>query len=247
MDLHFIQRAEQLTSFNLSTKDFESLKHKKELQYLFHKHFFPGFDLSNTVNHVDADVLNELITQLKSSSKMFPKLHKYNLKGVGPGEATLFFLINTSHLGGGSSAGIDLFVHDVNEQQPPDKYEVKAAMVSPDRVASGFKVGGAVPLSDIMHALNEMRQKLGVGGTRTEISGKLMQKMRERAPKTYREIERHYADLAYDYYFKNHKVIFINNSAGPAMGRIESIKQVAKEDILMERLTNGTVKPRVRL
>jgi len=47
--------------------------------------------------------------------------------------------------------------------------------------------------------------------------------------------------------FKNHKIIFINNRSEPKLGLIESIKQVGIDDIMIERITSGTVKPKVRL
>jgi hypothetical protein len=97
LDMKFINDALKVTSFNLSPSDFTTTKHKKEIQYLFNSHFFPKFDISKTLNNVDQTKLNRLITQLKAEdSSMFSKLHNYNLKGVGPGEATLFFLINNS-------------------------------------------------------------------------------------------------------------------------------------------------------
>ena len=38
----------------------------------------------------------------------FSSIYKYNIKGVGPGEVMLYFLLNNGHLGGGSSAGVDI-------------------------------------------------------------------------------------------------------------------------------------------
>ena len=109
MDKEFIKRALHVTSFNLSASDFESIKHKKEIQYIFNMHFFPKFDLDQTIDAVDMNKLNSIISKLKSEdAAMFAKMHNYNLKGVGPGEVTLYFLINSAHLGGGSSAGVDI-------------------------------------------------------------------------------------------------------------------------------------------
>ena len=106
MDKTFIKRATSLSSFNLVTGDFESLKYKKEIQHLFNFYYFPNFDMKNAVDNIDMGALNRAIDLLKREDQtMFEKLHMYNLKGVGPGEATLYFLCNTAHLGGGSSAG----------------------------------------------------------------------------------------------------------------------------------------------
>lgn len=240
LNLDFIKRAEQVTSFNINAADFQTLDHKKELQHLFNKHFFPNFDLSKTIKSVDQSQLNKLIVLLKSEdSAMFAKLHAYNLKGVGPGEATLFFLIDTARLGGGSSAGVDLLVGGTN-------YEVKAVKVSADRVASDFKLGGTVPLADIMTDLNKLRESLKLGGSRTEISGSITETMRTKDPKRFDDIEKKYAALAYEY-FKAHEVIFINNGSGSNLGRIEAVKKISKKDIMIERVTSGTVKPKVQL
>ena len=109
LDSEFLKKAMKLTNFNLSTKDFESLKYKKEIQFLFRTHFFPEFDLDDCLDQVDATKINNVVNKLKGmDAKMFTKMHKYNLKGVGPGEATLYFLLNKAHLGGGTSAGVDL-------------------------------------------------------------------------------------------------------------------------------------------
>ena len=40
LNLDFLRKAERVTSFNIVTKDFESLNYKKEIQHLFNKHFF---------------------------------------------------------------------------------------------------------------------------------------------------------------------------------------------------------------
>lgn len=241
LDLEFIKRAEIVTSFNLVSADFTTLKYKKEIQFLFNKHFFPKFDLSKTVSSVNKDTLNRLISQLRSlDPQKFANLHSYNLKGIGPGEATLFFLINNAHLGGGTSAGVDLIAGG-------KEYEIKAVKVSSDNLASDFKLGGTVPLSEVIVKLVNLSNKYKLGGTRTEISGSIVNNMRVKAPSEFKDIEDMYADIAYNNYFKNHEIIFINNSSGGKLGNIESIKKVTKKDVMIERLTSGTVKPKVQL
>jgi len=239
LDTEFISRAMKVTSFNITTKDLQDTKHKREIQYLFGTHLFPSFDLSKTVNGLNKDKINSLISQLRTSGN-FQSLHSYNLKGVGPGEATLYFLINNSYLGGGSSAGADLFVGS-------DTYELKAVKVSRDNLASDFKLGGTVPLSPIIVALNNLREELKLSGTRTEMSSGIMAEMKQKNPVRYSQIESDYADIAYNSYFKNHEIVFINNAPGQKLGNIEAIKEVKKSDIMIERVTSGTVKPKVKL
>lgn len=242
MNLEFIRRAERVTTFNITPKEFTTLQYKAEIQHLFNKHFFPNFDVTQTIKRVDKDRLNNLITQLKQErgGTAFEKLHTYNLKGVGPGEATLFFLIDDAYLGGGSSAGVDVIVGT-------SKYEVKAVQVTPTRVASDFKLGGNVPIAEVMSAMDKLRVALKLGGTKTEISKAITETMRQKAPVEFKAIQDEYAERAYEDYFKNHEVIFINNSSGPRVGTIEAVKRVTKADIMIERATSGTVKPKVQL
>jgi len=245
LDLEFLRKAERVTSFNIVTKDFESLSYKKEIQHLFNKHFFPKFDLSNTVNRIEKNELNKLITELKTEdSRMFSKLHNYNLKGVGPGEATLFFLVNNAHLGGGSSAGVDLIVGS-------EKFEVKAVQVTRldgSPVAYDFKLGGTVRLDDITQRLVKLLNFHKMAGSRTEIKKSTINILRNDEDKQidFASIEDSYRKRAYEY-FKNHKVIFINNSKTAKQGNIEAIKNIKEKDIMIERVTSGTIKPMVVL
>ena len=243
LDLDFLRKAERVTSFNIVTKDFESLAHKKEIQHLFNKHFFPGFDLSKTINRVDKNALNKLIAELKAEdSRMFSKLHGYNLKGVGPGEATLFFLIDNAYLGGGSSAGVDLVVGS-------GKYEVKAVQTTKTidgTLAYDFKLGGTVRLDDITKRLVRLLEFRKIEGSKTEIKKSTIDKLRndDESSADFFSIEESYRKRAAEY-FKNHEVIFINNSKTGKMGNIEAVKKIKHTDILIERVTSGTIKPMV--
>lgn len=241
LDLEFVRRAERVTSFNLATKDFESLAHKAEIQHLFNKHFFPKFDLTRTLRGVNKSSLNALVSELKRlDSGAFKALYTYNLKGVGPGEVMLYFMINDAHLGGGSSAGVDLVTAS-------GKYEVKAIELFAGTYARNFKLGGTVPVGDIAHRLNKLRESLNLTGSKTEISKTTVDQMRDKSPKGMLEIEESFAETAYQHYFKNHDVIFINNSSTGKMGNVEAVKRVQKADVFIERLTSGTVKPMVKL
>ena len=169
---------------------------------------------------------------------MFITMHNYNLKGVGPGEATLFFLLNKAHLGGGSSAGVDLVDNG-------EGYEIKAITLS-NGIASNFKLGGTVPLANLMQKMYELNSELKLGGSRTEISKGKTELMKQKAPLEFKRLQEEYATIAYEEYFKKHKTIFINNT-NANLGKIEAIKMVKKEDIMIERMTGGTIKPMVKL
>lgn len=240
MDAEFIKRATKVTSFNLNAKDFESLKHKKEIQYLFKMHFFPKFDLSKTMKGMDANKLNSLIAELKSIDKaMFTKLHKYNLKGVGPGEVVLYFLVDDAHLGGGSSAGVDLVVGS-------KKYEIKAVDQTGDgKYVRNFKVGGTFSLSDVVTGIQKLAKKYKVA-TGSEVSTTKIRTLREKYAKEFGPLEKKYQELTYNNYFKNHDVIFMRNSTAK-IGDIIAVKRVKKDDITIDAVTSGTIKPFVKL
>ena len=238
LDRKFIERAMKVTSFNLTTKDFESLDHKKEIQFLFGTHFFPKFDFKFTLNDVNMPKLNKAVEMLKSENRAnFEALHKYNLKGVGPGEATLYFLINNAKLGGGASAGVDLVVNGKG-------YEIKAVSVSTDRYASNFKLGGTFSIADLIRELQDLKKQ--TGGAGSEVNGTDIKNIQRKIPGAFEKIEKKYQDVAYNNYFKNHDIIFIHN-LGPKMGSIAAVKRVQKSDIRLERVTSGTIKPRVKL
>ena len=240
MDKDFIKKATRITSLTISPRDFQSLKYKKEIQLLFKMVFFPKFDLSKTVNTVDMGRINKLIVDLKTgpNASSFTNIHNYKLEGVGPGEATLFFLINNAYLGGGSSAGVDLFVDS-------KKYEIKAARISPDKVASNFRIGKAVPLHDIMTMLYDLQKTLKLGNA-IEIPTSVINQMKVKDLASFKKIELAYATTAYNHYFKDHEVIFINNAVNK-LGLIEAVKKINIKDIMIERVTGGTIKPKIQL
>jgi len=241
LNMEFINNALKISSFNLSAVEFTRLDHKKEIQYLFNMHFFPRFDITKTVNDINISRLNALIAMLKSeNAAMFRKLHSYNLKGIGPGEVTLYFLINNARLGGGASAGIDLIAGAAN-------YEVKAVNVSPDRIAYGFKLGGTFSLDEIKMDLNKLRVKSNSGGSASEISANKLKDMQQKYPAEFNAIEAKFAKLSYDNYFKKHDVIFINNTKTAKIGNIEAVKRIMPNEIFIHEVTSGTIKPKVNI
>ena len=238
LDAEFLARALQVTSFNLSASDLTSLKYKKEIQHLFNIHFFPGFDINKTVDSVDVTKLNGLISELKSiNSSKFRNLHSYNLKGIGPGEVTLYFLINNAYLGGGSKKG-DVIING-------SEYEVKAVNVS-NGVATGFFLGRTVGVDAAKVKIAELAKKLKLGGTPSEINKTIINNIKAKAPEEFKEIEEEYAAVAVKEYFNNKQVVFINNGASN-LGRIEAVKYVSANDIEIDVVTNGTIKPKISL
>lgn len=261
LDAAFLKRAQKVTSFNLRAADFESTQYKAEIQHLFRTHLFPDFDLSQTmVGPPNVAQLNKRIDILKRQNfGNYNKLHFYNLKGVGPGEATLYFLLDDAHLGGGGSAGVDLIVGS-------KQYEVKASLYSAtDRTVYGFKLGGTAALGKMVNELVRLKNELGLksaGKGQNEVGPKNLEAIQKAYPNEYRKLENDYARTAGQYFGKT-PVIFINNNASVkldpddppekvrllsnAAGNVLAIKSVNTKDIKIQTVTQGTIKPRVKI
>lgn len=244
LDQDFIKDATKLTSFNVLTKHFESLKYKKEIQHLFNVHFFPDFDLNKTLKNIDKDKLNKLIAELKQqNSAMFDRLHQYNAKGIGPGEITIYFLVNNAHLGGGSSAGVDVI--DIGGK----KYETKAVNYSAGGANNEskphvfhFKMGGTMDFSSLIAELLDLKTKSGGKSKGKEIATSDMKKIKDNFPKEYERIENKYAEIAYKNYWRHHEVIFIRNK-GKKIGDIIDITKVKQNQIKMQTYSSNSLKP----
>lgn len=242
----FIKRATRVTSFNLVSNDFTSTTFKTEIQTLYAQHMFPSFDPSKALTNLTVDGYNKLVRQLKQDNKdQYEKLHNLALKGVGPGEAVLYLLTKTGHLGGGSSAGVDLVVGS-------NKYEVKAAKwkskTTKDSVAD-FKLGGGlIGMTQIESDIQDLAYKMGFKPKgAAEIAGSIFEQMKQKAPKEYNEIEKRYQQLA-GKYFGSHETIFIQTESNQAdFGEILAIKRVEPKDIFMERFTSKSIKPIIKI
>ena len=251
LDVEFMQKAERVTSFNIPAADFTHLQYKEEIQFLFKKHFFPKFDLTKTLksNTVNMRDVNRLIDRLKQFDfNAFNNLHFYNLKGVGPGEATLFFLLDKAHLGGGTSAGVDLVVAG-------NAYEIKAAKLDKDgKFVTGFKLGGTVPLGDLVDEVVSYKNSMGFqtsGKGQAEVNKTQLDAIRKEYKPQMEKLEKEYARRAFKY-FENDNVIFMNNNNSNgrltrAAGGIITVKRVKATDIGLDVVTQGTMKPKVKI
>lgn len=241
-----MNRAVKVTSFNLIPSDFTSTTFKTEIQTLYSQYMFPSFNPSKALTTLTVDGYNRLVNQLKNDSPdQYQKLHNLALKGVGPGEAVLYLLTKTGHLGGGSSAGVDLVIG-------PNKYEVKAAKwksKSAKDSVSDFKLGGGLTgMTQIESDIQDLAFKLGLKPKgAAEIAEGVFKEMKKKDPKTYDEIESRYQKLA-GQYFGNHETIFIQTEANQSdFGEILAIKRVKPQDIHMERFTSKSIKPIVKI
>jgi hypothetical protein len=254
LDAEFLKRAQRITSFNLTGDDFTSLKYKAEIQHLFHIHFFPGFDLDKTIKGPpNKATLNSLIKELKRESpRNFNALHSYNLKGVGPAEATLFFLLDDGHLGGGASAGLDLVVGSTG-------YEVKAGDYSAPRgeqkkFFKNFKLGGTVPLDQIVSKAFKIRDaNPSIKRLATERNGvsasqiKAILEDKVLGPQWKNTVETPYCKLAHAYLAKNNLICMINTTPAAQKGECLYIGKPRLNQVHLDVITQGTIKPKLEI
>jgi hypothetical protein len=244
MDMEFLKRAEIVQSFNLLPSDFTSLDHKAEIQYIIGKNFFPGFDLNNTIpgDSFSVDELNKRIVALKQISKeSFLRLHNYPLKGVGPGEATMYFLLDNARLGGGASAGTDLFVGNQG-------YEIKAVKLSQDGYYQDFKIGGTVDLSPLINNAKQIAAKLKIEVKGTEINKGLIAQIKGTKFKDewIETVEKPYVEAAAKYFAGHPTMFIIHRNPVVKHGEVAEIKNVTADDIILNNITSGTIKPAIR-
>jgi hypothetical protein len=247
LNAEFIKRATRITSFNLSSSDFVTTQFKLEIQTLYSQHMFPSFKPADALVSMNIDGYNNLVKILKrDSGSQYEKLHNLALKGVGPGEAVMYLLTKTGHLGGGSSAGVDLVVGS-------SKYEVKAAKWKSKQAkdaVSDFKLGGNITgMTKVETDIQNLAYKLGLVKFKgaAEIKGSIFMEMKNKAPEEYDKIEKQYQKLAGGY-FGSHETIFIQTEKNqPDFGEILAIKKVKPSDILMERFTSKSIKPIVKI
>lgn len=254
LDAEFLKRAQRVTSFNLRSTDFTSLTYKKEIQHLFHVHFFEDFDLDDTIKgQPTVRKLNEAIKKLKSSNlRNFKALHAYNLKGVGPGEATLYFLLDDAHLGGGSSAGVDLVVDGTN-------YEVKAGDYSAPRGETkkffkNFKLGGTEPLDKIVAESFKLRDaNPEIKRLATERNGvsagqiKAILADTKLGPQWRRKVEAPYKKIAHGYLTKENLICMINTTPAAQKGECHYIGKPTLNQVMVDVVTQGTIKPKIAI
>lgn len=243
LDAEFLKRAMKITSFNLLPSDFISVKHKKEIQHIIHVTFFPEFDMKQLLDKVEPTKLANVIKNLRESNpKAFTYLAEYNLKGVGPGEVLLYFILNNAYLGGGSSAGIDLI-------DPSGEYEVKAVDYSPKGVVKNFKLGGTFPVAHIIDGVLKLRNELGLVGEKGGVNQGQLAEIEKAYPEEIKEYYKEYREIAYKEYFSKHPIIFLANNNGSTYrkGDLIAIKNVKKEEIYFERITSGVIKPVVKI
>lgn len=249
LDMEFIANATKIKSFNLRGADFQTLKYKKEIQFLYATYLFKGFDLSKLPNDLNVSQANKAIDKLKSIDRSnFNALYDFQPKGVGPGEALLFFLINNAAIGGGSSAGVDIIISG-------KQYEVKAANLSKDKKSvRGFRLGGTVDVSQEVNAAVRLKNELGFttkGKGKAEVNTSQIKAIKAKYPLEWDQIRKSYINKAYKYLAANPVIFMNNNRSGGKLtsgaGNIIAEKTVRRQDIEIDTITQGGIKPKVQL
>ena len=243
LDPIFLKNALQKTSFNIGEKDMQSTKYKSEIRYLYMEHMFPKFPERLFVSQVNKNSLNRAINALKNENNaQFQNLLKFQPGGLGPGEVLMYFLIDGASLGGAGSAGVDLVVGS-------KKYEIKAAVIKADgSEAYGYKTGGTFNIADLMVRFSDLKRKAGGTGSMTEIGVKDIALIKSKGHEAeYQKLNEDYGKRAYDNYFKNHEIMFIRNNKGAGIGTVESVMTPKLNQIEIERMSGGTIKPTVFL
>lgn len=188
LDSSFLRRAIEVTSFNLTPKDFASTKYKNEIRFLFTDAWFPNVDTSKVfIDEITTEGLNSSISTLRDSNKKgLATLLKYDVTGVGPGEFLLYYICTKGHLGGGSSAGVDITVNGTG-------YEIKAVDEKFEKtlnfnVFSNFKLGAGdgITKGEAIKGSSEIMKDLTklVGTKTTSVAGSIIAALRSKTKPT---------------------------------------------------------------
>jgi hypothetical protein len=239
----FISKSTRGGKINIDHREYYSLKYKEEIRATFHSMYFPSLAIFPTVgDSVSVTSLNSAINKLRSASATGLKhvLDQEPISGIGPGEVLIYLLADGAVLKGGTSKGLDVDIRGV-------AYEVKAVRVTLNRFAQSYRVGTHVPMGSVISKINQLREDMNIPGTKQEVKKTSLDLMASAYPERYAAIRAEFAKDAHKAYFDKHQVIFINNNASHAAGTIESIKNVKAQDISIERVSQGTIRPMVKL
>jgi hypothetical protein len=245
MDQDFITRAlgSKIVNLNLSTRDFMSTKNKEEIRFLFQTHVMPELTKDMFTNTLSANHLNSCISKLSNSLAYSRVYSGYGLKGIGSGEVIIYLLIDGATLGGQSSAGVDVSVGG-------QKYEMKGASISSDgRKAYDFRLGGtvdAVSMNNLVNSIYELCKTNNIPVTNTSgIGSRVIDQLRtnNKTSKKFGEIEKQFKPIVQNY-FSDNNIIFLDDKR---RGYIASVKKIKNDDISIYRITQGKIKPAVKI
>lgn len=215
--------------FNLERKLFQTLEYKDGIKELFEKYwFFEEIEQIFIQEENDIFLLNKCILYIKNNINLFNRLFHYPLKRTGNAEVMLFLLIKNSFLSNSSSCGNDIIINDI-------EYEIKNCVVSRKYKSEGiyfsnFKLGNSFCTRNIINNIEDYFGEIPRG---SEIAA-----FREESE--FLKIEEEYRNVVYTEYFSKHNMIFIDKE-----GIIQFVGTVKKENIFIDTITEGTIKPMI--
>ena len=216
--------------FNLDRKLFQGTEYKILIKELFEKYWFlEEIKQLNIKEEKDIFLLNSYVLYIKNLNiNLFNRLFHYPLKRTGNAEVMLFLLIKNSFLSSISTAGNDIVINDIH-------YEIKNCLISKkykseEPYYSNFKLGNSFCTRNI---INNIENYFGYIPKGSEISD-------ARKNTEFLKIEEEYRELVYNEYFSKHNIIFITKC-----GEIQFIGKINKEQIFIDTITEGTIKPMI--
>ena len=216
--------------FNLDRKLFQSTEFKDEIKELFEKHwFFEKIEQLRVNNEEDIFLLNSVILYIKNHNKnLFSRLFHYPLKRTGNAEVMLFLLLKNSFLSNSGTSGNDITINNI-------EYEIKNCIVSKKYKSdvlyfSNFKLGNAFCVRNIINNIENYFNEIPKGSEIAEA----------RKDSEFLRIEEEYRTVVYNEYFNKHNLLFIDKN-----GIIQFVGRVLKENIFIDTITEGTIKPMI--
>ena len=251
LDFEFIRRAEKVTKFNIDVRDLKP-ELQPSIRYLYTKNQFPKFAKKDMfMKDFNVKKINAAVKELKKENAThFFNMYQFDQSGIGPGELLLYFLIDNSKVGGGGSAGVDLYVRG-------KEYEAKSVTFNIGRQQiEGFKLGGKGELAPILSKAQALKKKYdgemiaandGKKNAISEINRKQMAKLKQLEPKAWSQIEKDYAKVAGEY-FGGTNLVFMYSKANPnKVGEIIAAGRIDSKAVEMQAITSGTIKPSINL
>lgn len=227
--LELLESATKYMYFNIDRKMFQTIEYKDEIKELFEKYwFFEEIKQLNIQKESDIFLLNSYILNIKNNINLFNRLFHYPLKRTGNAEVMIFLLIKNSFLSNISSSGSDIVIDDTH-------YEIKHCVVSKKYNTgkffyNNFKLGNSFCTRNIINNIENYFRGIPRG---SEIS-------EARNNTEFLEIEEEYRELVFTEYFSKHNMLFIDKH-----GEIKFVGKVKKENIFIDTITEGTIKPMI--
>ena len=149
----------------------------------------------------------------------------------------MYYLLDNCSLYPSNECGRDVQIDNTD-------YEIKAVKLKKHKLLDGtfvhdFKLGTSLDLIDIIYDLKSLNRNSGSSIPGSEIN-------RLRGYSSFDKIEDRYRSEAIKY-FDNHNVIFFDISNSDNKGNILLIDNIKKENIYIDRVTQGTIKPLIRI